>query len=91
VDAFQRRVDLLPAGSKAPRVQLDAVAAEVWGRPVVAGIPLRLAHAAELTGLLGRAGEVTAYTSGTWQRLGCPGGSVAARKGSGGALDLFAL
>jgi hypothetical protein len=92
VDAFGRRVDLIPEGERS-RAQLDAIAAEVWGRPVVAGVPLRAAHAAELVGLLGREGEVTALANGSWRRLACPGGSVALRIGSSatGALDLFAL
>lgn len=90
VDGFARRVELIGEPDRS-RAQLDAVAADVWGRPVVAGVPLRVAHAAELTGLLGRDGEVTAYSSGTWRRLGCPGGSVAARTDSGASLDLFAL
>jgi hypothetical protein len=90
VDGFNRRVELVGKAERS-RGYLDAVAAAVWGRPVVAGVPLRVAHAAELTGLLGREGEVTAYSSGSWRRLGCPGGSVAARADSGAALDLFAL
>ncbi len=92
VDAFGRRVDLIPEDQRS-RAQLDAIAAEVWGRPVVAGVPLRAAHAAELVGLLGREGEVTALSNGSWRRLACPGGSVALRTGSSatGALDLFAL
>ena len=92
VDAFARRVDLIPQDQRS-RGQLDTIAAEVWGRPVVAGVPLRAAHAAELVGLLGRDGEVTALANGSWRRLACPGGSVALRTGSSatGSLDLFAL
>jgi hypothetical protein len=90
VEAFQRRVDLLPEEHRS-RARLDAVAADVWGRPVVAGVPLRAAHAADLVGLLGRDGEVTALENGPWRRLSCPGGSVALRGDSGGPLDLFAL
>jgi hypothetical protein len=90
VDAFQRRVEELPEDLRG-RAQLEQIAADVWGRPVAAGVPLRVAHAADLTGLLGREGEVTAYASGSWLRLGCPGGSVAARSGSASSLDLFAL
>ena len=92
VDAFTRRVDLIPEVGRT-RAQLDAEAAAVWGRPVVAGVPLRAAHAADLVGLLGREGEVTALANGSWRRLSCPGGSVALRLGSSGtgSLDLFAL
>jgi len=93
VDAFTRRVRVLAEADRT-RGRLDTVATEIWGRPVVAGVPLRLAHAADLTGLLGRDGEVTALAAGTWLRLSCPGGSVAARAGSAGlagSVDLFAL
>ena len=90
VDAFQRWVELVPTGDRS-RAQLDAAAADVWHRPVVAGVPLRAAHAAELVGLLGREGDVVVYESGPWLRLSCPGGSVALRCDSGALLDLFAL
>jgi hypothetical protein len=90
IEAFRRRVDLLPEGDR-PRAALEVVAAEIWARPVVAGVPLRAAHAAELTGLLARDGEVRALESGPWVRLACPGGSVALRRdgaGPGLGLDL---
>jgi len=90
VGAFTRRVDKLPSQQRGPS-DLDAVAQEVWGRPVVGGVPLRAAHAADLTGLLGREGEVTAYASRNWLRLACPGGSVATRTDVAGSLDLFRL
>ena len=90
VESFRRRVDLLPVDAR-PRAALEAVADEIWARPVVAGVPLRAAHAAELTGLLSREGEVRALESGPWVRLACPGGSVALRRDGGGTglgLDL---
>ena len=87
IEAFGRRADLI-AEEQRIRAVLDAIAADVWNRPVVAGVPLRAAHAAELTGLLGREGEVTALDTATWQRLSCPGGSVAVRKDSGSGLSL---
>jgi hypothetical protein len=87
VDGFRRRVDELPEVERSSTA-LEAVAAQVWARPVVAGIPLRAAHAAELTGLLGRDGEVVAYETGPWWRLACPGGSVALRRDSGSRLGL---
>lgn len=87
IEGFGRRVELVPEDQRS-RAVLDAVAADVWNRPVVAGIPLRAAHAAELAGLLGREGEVTALDTATWQRLACPGGSVAVRKDSGAGLSL---
>jgi hypothetical protein len=89
VDAFRRRLDLL---AEADRTQpaLQALALEIWSRPVVAGVPLRAAHAAELTGLLSTEGDAVVHASGPWLRLACPGGSVAVRRdgGAGLALDL---
>jgi hypothetical protein len=87
VDAFKRRVDLLAEGERT-QPALEAVAREIWSRPVVAGVPLRAAHAAELTGLLPREGEVVVYESGPWLRLACPGGSVALRRDGGAGLGL---
>ncbi len=87
VEGFGRRVALLDEDQRS-RAALDAIAADLWNRPVVAGVPLRSAHAAELVGLLGREGEVTALDTATWQRLACPGGSVAVRKDSGAGLSL---
>jgi hypothetical protein len=55
------------------------MAREVWRTPIVGGVPLRAAHAAEALGLLGRDGEVSASVSGAWRRLRCAGGSVAVR------------
>ncbi len=90
VEAFRRRVDLIPADRRS-QPALEAVAQEIWAGPVVADVPLRAAHAAELLGLLGRADEVSAFTAGPWARLACPGGSVAIRRDgatAGLAMDL---
>jgi hypothetical protein len=87
VEAFQRRVDQIPPDDRTTAA-LTVVAEEVWGRPVVSGVPLRAAHAAELLGMLGRDGEVTAYTSGPWLRLACGGGSVALRRDGGTGLGV---
>ena len=86
----QWRVELVPARDRS-RAALDAAAGEVWDQPLVAEVPLRAAHAAELMGLLGREGDVDVLEHGSWQRLACPGGSVAVRRGTGARLDLFAL
>jgi hypothetical protein len=87
VEAFKRRVDLLAEGDRS-QPALEAVAHEIWSRPVVAGVALRAAHAAELTGMLSPAGEVVVYASGPWLRLACPGGSVALRSDGGTGLGL---
>jgi hypothetical protein len=82
VDSFRRRIDLLPESQRS-LVAMEQVAAEIWGHPVVAGVPLRAAHAAVLTGLLGRDGAVGAFGAGPWLRLACPGGSAAVRRDAG--------
>jgi hypothetical protein len=88
VEGFARRVDQLPVEQRVPAT-LEQIATHLWDAPVVAGVPLRAAHAADRLGLLGREGEVSAYSTGPWLRLGCPGGSVALRTGSGRTdLDL---
>lgn len=58
---------------------LDQKAREIWRTPVVGGVPLRAAHAAEALGILGRDGDVVAYQAGPWRRLAVGGGSVAVR------------
>jgi hypothetical protein len=87
VEAFRRRVDLLPVDER-QRPALEAVAEQVWNQPLLAGIPLRAAHAAQLTGLLSVDGQVRAYSCGPWLRLSCPGGSVALRRDGGTGLGL---
>lgn len=92
VEAFRRRVDPVAPPLRTAEL-LESVAAEVWERPVVGGAPLRAAHAAELVGLLGPDGQVTAYRSEAWWRIRCAGGSVLGRTGDRPmvAIDLFAL
>ena len=93
VEAFRRRVDALDESLRTPEM-LERVAEDVWGGASVADLPLRVAHAAERLGFLGREGDVRASASGAWRRLGCPGGSVlwSPRAGTGGllSLDVFA-
>jgi hypothetical protein len=94
VEAFRRRVDALEEASRTPEA-LERLADDIWGMAAVADLPLRMPHAAESLGLLGRDGDVRASASGAWRRLGCPGGSIlwSPRAGSGGllSLDVFAL
>lgn len=93
VEAFRRRVDALDESLRTSEM-LERVAEDVWGGASVADLPLRVAHAAERLGFLGREGDVRASASGAWRRLGCPGGSVlwSPRAGTGGllSLDVFA-
>lgn len=85
---FRRRAPELTEGSarREGRAQLEKLAAEVWDDELAAGVPLRLAHAAESYGFLGE-GDVVLRSSGQWWRLDAPYGSVVARTG----LALFAL
>ncbi|HEX6197980.1 MAG TPA: hypothetical protein VFZ37_18860 [Jiangellaceae bacterium] len=73
---------------RAARTELDRLAAEVWDGELAAGVPLRLAHAADSYGFLAaESGDVTLRSSGSWWRLDAPHGSIVARSG----LALFAL
>lgn len=85
VEGFRRRVDALPAEGRTPAA-LEAVAEELWSVPSVGPVPMRAAHAASQLGFLGREGPVSAYRSGGWVRLGCPGGSVLTRLDEPGTL-----
>lgn len=88
VDEFRRRGPQATAGLalREGRAVLEKVAAEIWDRELAAGVPLRLAHAAESYGFLG-GGDVALRGVGPWWRLDAPHGSVLARRG----LALFAL
>jgi hypothetical protein len=68
------------------RTALEKLAAEIWDSELAAGIPLRLAHAADSYGFLG-GGDVVLRSVGQWWRLDASYGSVLARSG----LALFAL
>jgi hypothetical protein len=88
VDEFRRRAPDVTAGLplREGRVALEQLASDIWARELAAGIPLRLAHAADSYGFLGD-GDVVLQSVGRWWRLDAPHGSVLARSG----LALFAL
>ena len=88
VSEFRRRGPDVTAGLalREGRAALETLAAEIWDREFAAGVPLRLAHAADSYGFLGT-GQVVLRAAGTWWRLDAPHGSVVARSG----LALFAL
>ena len=88
VEEFRRRAPDVTTGLalREGRAALDALAAGIWARELTAGIPLRLAHAADSYGFLGD-GDVVLRSMGKWQRLDAPHGSIVARSG----LALFAL
>lgn len=87
VAAFRSRT-INPAGGSPSRQELDVVAADVWARPVLAGVPLRAAHAAYSLGLLDPAGEANVDQAGSWLRLAGTYGSVALRRSDRPSLRL---
>ncbi len=79
VREFRARAERLPADQRT-RTAYDAIAAEIWSRPVVAGIPLRAAHAAHSLGFLRAGAVVAAYATATWWRLDGAYGTVSMRR-----------
>jgi len=81
MDRFRQRTEALTAAERT-RARLDEFAEEVWSRPVVAGLPLRAAHAARVLGFLagGEGGQAVVLASGAWLRLSAPYGSVSVRR-----------
>jgi hypothetical protein len=88
VDEFRRQAPAAADGLalREGRAALENLAADIWDRELAAGVPLRLAHAAESYGFLGD-GDVVLRTVGQWWRLDARGGSILSRSG----LALFAL
>lgn len=87
---FRSRAQEVTSGlaRREARAELDKLAAEVWDAELAAGVPLRMAHAADSYGFLSaESGDVTLRSSGSWWRLDAPHGSIVARSG----LALFAL
>ncbi len=78
VTSFRAKAESVPEAERSQE-RLDQWAREVWRTPVVGGIPLRAAHAADRLGLLGPDGDAVALQAGAWRRLALPGGSVALR------------
>lgn len=93
VAEFRSRTEaLLP--EQRTRAELDALAEELWSRPLAAetagasgdaaaGVTLRIVHAAHALGFLrsaGRGDEVAVLIAGPWVRLRTAHGSVAARR-----------
>ncbi|WP_434582177.1 hypothetical protein [Carbonactinospora thermoautotrophica] len=82
VREFRARAEALPADQRT-RATYDAIATEIWSRPVVAGIPLRAAHAAHSLGFLRAGAAVAAYATPTWWRLDGSYGTVSMRRTPG--------
>ena len=79
VREFRGRTERLPEDERT-RDRVDALAEEIWSRPLSGtALPLRAVHAAHALGFL-RGGEpLTLYDTGPWLRLRTPYGSVIAR------------
>ncbi|MBB1243235.1 hypothetical protein GL263_06600 [Streptomyces durbertensis] len=79
VAEFRQRAEGLPAPQR-DRKRLDALAEEIWSRPLGrTGLPLRAAHAAHALGFLRGEQPVLLLETGGWLRLRTPYGSVAVR------------
>lgn len=79
VSEFRERAERLGPGQRT-RETLDAIAEEIWSRPLGrTELPLRAAHAAHALGFLVGDEPLGLLKAGTWLRLRTPGGSVAVR------------
>ncbi|WP_395294073.1 hypothetical protein ACF9IK_11100 [Kitasatospora hibisci] len=80
VREFRERSEAVPEHHRS-RAVLDALADEIWSRPVTAlpELPLRAAHAAYVIGFLKPDAPLTVHRAGGWLRLSAPAGSVAVR------------
>ncbi|MFJ6139471.1 hypothetical protein [Kitasatospora sp. NPDC092286] len=80
VREFRERSEAVPEHHRT-RAVLDALADEIWSRPVAAlpELPLRAVHAAYVIGFLKPAVPLTVHRAGGWLRLSAPAGSVAVR------------
>ncbi|OKJ06791.1 hypothetical protein [Kitasatospora sp. CB01950] len=94
VAEFKQRTAEVPEHHRS-RETVDAIADEIWSRPLGAaeGLPLRAAHAAHAIGFLRPGAPLRAHRSGPWLRLDAPAGSVALRAGGapGAGLGLSPL
>lgn len=87
VGEFRSRTEVL-VPERRTRAELDALAEEVWSRPVGETVlPMRAVHAAQALGFLRGAGDepFALLTAGAWLRLRTPYGSVAVRRSALGS------
>jgi hypothetical protein len=83
IGEFRERAEKLGRQERT-RERLDALAEEIWSRPLGrTKLPLRAAHAAHALGFLAGEGQLKLLRSGAWLRLRTPAGSVVVRSGSG--------
>ncbi|WP_344446080.1 hypothetical protein [Kitasatospora nipponensis] len=80
VGEFKERTAQVPEHHRT-RDQLDAIADEIWSRPLPAlpALPLRAAHAAYRIGFLHPGAPLSAHRAGSWLRLTAPHGTVLLR------------
>ncbi len=94
VREFKERSEAVPEHHRT-RAVLDALADEIWSRPlsVVPELPLRAAHASYVIGFLKPAAPLTVHRAGGWLRLSAPAGSIAVRSAAapGAGLGLSPL
>ncbi|MFJ1754478.1 hypothetical protein [Kitasatospora sp. NPDC088134] len=94
VEEFKARTAEVPDQHRTRQV-VDALADEIWSRPLAAvdGLPLRAAHAAHAIGFLRPGQPLSAHRAGAWLRLDAPAGSVALRTAAapGAGLGLSPL
>lgn len=84
VGEFRERAEQLGSSGRT-REALDALAEEIWSRPLGrTGVPLRAAHAAHSLGFLRGQSPVALLERGAWLRLGTEYGSVAVRRPQSG-------
>jgi hypothetical protein len=82
VGEFKERAERL-AVEKRTRETLDALAEEIWSRPLgKTELPLRAAHAAHALGFLAGEEQLGLLRAGPWLRLRTPAGSVVVRRES---------
>lgn len=89
VTEFRTRDEALPAAHR-DRAERDRIGHEIWSRTVGdTGLPLRAVHAAQSVGFLPPMPEdapVALLSTGAWQRLRTPFGSIAVRTGGTGGI-----
>jgi hypothetical protein len=83
VGEFRERAEQLGRQERT-REKLDALAEEIWSRPLGrTRMPLRAAHAAHALGFLAGEAPLKLLRAGPWLRLRTPAGSVVVRGGGG--------
>ncbi|GAA1903050.1 hypothetical protein GCM10009716_11210 [Streptomyces sodiiphilus] len=91
VAEFKERTEALPADGRT-RSAVDALAEEIWSRPLPGTqLPSRAVHAAHALGFLRTQEPGLILSAGSWLRLRTAPGSVAVRRGGGPSLGVMPL